>query len=109
MRRWGEVTPTFDLLRTYGDDYRVIFVGDASMGPYEITEPGASVEHWNEESGSTWMRRVLRHWPRAIWLNPVREDWWGYTESIRILHRMMEGRMYPLTLEGLDAGLKELS
>ncbi|MDJ0522905.1 MAG: VWA domain-containing protein [Planctomycetota bacterium] len=109
VRRWGEVTPTLDLLRTYGEDYRVIFVGDASMGPYEITEPGASVEHWNDESGATWMRRVLRHWPRAIWLNPVREDWWRYTESIAILHRMMEGRMFPLTLEGLDAGLKELT
>ncbi len=108
-RRWEETTPTFDLLRTYGEDYRVIFVGDASMGPYEITEPGASVEHWNEESGAVWMRRVLARWPRAIWLNPVRRDWWGYTESVSYLHRMMEGRMYPLTIEGIDAGLKTLS
>ena len=108
-RRWEATTPTFDLLRTYGPDYRVIFVGDASMGPYEITEPGASVEHFNAESGTVWMRRVLRHWPRAIWLNPVRRDWWRYMESIQLLHRLMEGRMHPLTLEGLDAGLKALS
>jgi len=108
-RRWQATTPTFDLLRTYGPDYRVIFVGDASMGAYEITEPGASVEHWNAESGAVWMRRVLRHWPRAIWLNPVREDWWRYTESIHLLYRIMEGRMHPLTLQGLDAGLKALS
>lgn len=108
-RRWEETTPTFELLRTYGSDYRVIFVGDASMGPYEVTEPGASVEHWNAESGAVWMRRMLRHWPRAIWLNPVRRDWWGYTESIRLLGKLMEGRMHPLTLEGLDTGLKELT
>ncbi len=108
-RRWEATTPTFDVLRTYGPDYRVIFVGDASMGPYEITEPGASVEHWNAESGAIWMRRVLRHWPRAIWINPLRSDWWRYTESVGLLHRIMEGRMHPLTIEGLDAGLKELT
>ncbi len=108
LRRWEETTPTMDLMRTYGEDYRVIFVGDASMGPYEITEPGASVEHWNEESGVAWMRRVLRHWPRAIWLNPVRQDWWRHTPSIGILGRLMEGRMFPLTLDGIDRGLRAL-
>ncbi|MDA1195965.1 MAG: VWA domain-containing protein [Planctomycetota bacterium] len=107
--RWEEVVPTFDLLRTYGEDYRVIFVGDASMGPYEITEPGGSVEHLNEESGATWMRRMLAHWPKAIWLNPVPQPWWGHTYSIRQMSALMEGRMFPLTLEGIDEGLRRLT
>ena len=107
-RRWEETTPTDQLIRTYGPDYRVIFVGDASMGPYEITEPGGSVEHWNAESGAVWMRRVLEHWPRAIWLNPVPRGWWSHTHSIGQMKRVMEGRMFPLTLEGLDQGLRRL-
>ncbi len=106
--RWEETVPTFDVMRTYGEDYRVIIVGDASMGPYEVTEPGGSVEHWNEESGATWMRRVLGRWPKAIWLNPVPRAWWHHTHSIRQVNSLMEGRMFPLTLEGLDAGLREL-
>lgn len=104
-----EVVPTLDLLRTYGDDYKVIFVGDASMSPYEITMPGGSVEHYNDESGVAWMRRVLRHWPHAMWLNPVRESQWPYTESISLIHALMAKRMYPLTLEGLEQGLKLIS
>ena len=107
--RWDDTIPTFELLRTYGEDYRVIFVGDASMGPYEITEPGGSVEHFNEESGATWMRRVTDHWPKAIWLNPVPEAWWRHTYSIRQITSLMEGRMYPLTIEGLDRGLRQLT
>ena len=107
--RWDDTIPTFELLRTYGEDYRVIFVGDASMGPYEITEPGGSVEHFNEEPGATWMRRVVAHWPKSIWLNPVPAAWWRHTYSIRQITTLMEGRMYPLTLEGLDRGLRQLT
>ncbi len=104
-----EVVPTMDLLRTYGDDYKVIFVGDASMSPYEITMPGGSVEHHNDEPGAVWMRRALARWPHAMWLNPVPEPWWPHTESIGILHALMEQRMFPLTLKGLEAGLKLIS
>ena len=106
--RHMEVVPTLDLLRTYGDDYKVIFVGDASMSPYEITMPGGSIEHYNDEPGATWVKRCLRHWPHAIWLNPAPESWWPYTDSVGMIRSLMGGRMYPLTLEGLEAGLKEL-
>jgi uncharacterized protein with von Willebrand factor type A (vWA) domain len=108
-RRYQETIPVEEVLRTYGTDYKVIFVGDASMSPYEISLPGGSVEHWNEESGATWMRRLLDRWGRAIWLNPVPQQWWSYTHSIGMLHGLMARRMYPLTLEGLESGLKELS
>jgi len=107
--RHVEVVPTLELLRTYGDDYKVIFVGDASMSPYEITMPGGSVEHNNDEPGAVWMKRCLRQWPHAIWLNPAPESWWAYTDSIGMIHRLMDGRMFPLTLEGLEQGLKLLA
>ncbi len=107
-RRHQETIPTIDLLRTYGDDYKVIFVGDASMSPYEIVAPGGSVEHHNLEPGSTWMRRLAAHWPHLIWLNPSPQAWWHYTESIEMMRTLVEGRMYPLTLAGLDDGLREL-
>jgi uncharacterized protein with von Willebrand factor type A (vWA) domain len=107
-RRWQETTPTWDVLHTYAHDYKVIFVGDASMSPYEITVAGGSIEHMNPESGELWMRRVLNTYPHAVWLNPVPERDWNYTASIRMIRTLMEGRMYPLTLEGLDAAMREL-
>src|SRR5690606_33274288 len=93
-RRHDEVTPTWEVMHTYGNDYRVVFVGDASMSPYEITVPGASVEHMNEEAGATWMQRILTVYPRAVWLNPTEERWWHHTPSTRILDDLMGGRMY---------------
>ncbi|EKE75038.1 vWA domain-containing protein [Oceanibaculum indicum] len=108
-RRGIDKIPTFEVLRTYAADYRVIFVGDASMSPYEIFQPGGSVEHWNEEAGAVWMKRLLDTYPRAIWLNPVAEGRWPWFESIQAIHQMMEGRMFPLTLDGLDRGIRELT
>jgi hypothetical protein len=107
-RRREALTPTFDIIRTYPSDYRVVFVGDASMSPYEIVQPGGSVEHWNEEAGQVWLQRMLAHFPRAAWINPVKESQWGYTQSIQMLKGMMEGRMFPLTLEGLEGAMKAL-
>ncbi len=108
-RRHSETIPTWDLLHTYGPDYRVVFVGDASMSPYEILMPGGSVEHWNPESGRVWLARVLEQWHAAIWLNPVPESAWTYTQSIQILREIFTDRMFPLTLQGIDAGVKALS
>jgi len=108
-RRNVERMATFDLLHTFPSDYKLIFVGDATMSPYEITAPGGSVEHWNEEPGHVWLDRLLRTYEHAIWLNPVPEHFWPYTASIEMLHKIMSGRMYPLTLEGLDRGIRELS
>ena len=99
---------TLELLRTYGPDYKVMFVGDASMSPYEITEIGGSVEHWNPESGQTWLRRARRTWKHCVWINPVPEAQWGLTYSIQMIRSQFEGRMVPLTLEGLDRAMKEL-
>ncbi|PTW61798.1 hypothetical protein C8N35_102514 [Breoghania corrubedonensis] len=108
-RRHADVTPTFDILHTYPADYKVIFVGDASMSPYEIAYPGGAVEHWNAEAGETWLRRVIDLYSRAVWLNPVPEKHWGYTQSIEMIRQIMNDRMYALTLEGLDAAMKELA
>ncbi len=108
-RREAERISTWDVLHTYGPDYKLVFVGDASMSPYEIVQPGGSVEHWNQEAGQVWMQRLLATWKHAIWLNPTPEKYWGYTQSIAMLRQLMDGRMYPLTLEGLDAGMRELS
>ena len=108
-RRHTDTLPTWQVLHTYPHDYKVIFVGDASMSPYEITYPGGSVEHWNEESGEIWMRRVLDVYPHAIWLNPTPEKHWNYTSSIGVMRQLMEGRMFPLTLGGLDAAARELN
>ena len=107
-RRHSETLDTWQVLRTYPADYKVIFVGDATMSPYEIVYPGGSVEHWNEEAGNVWMERVLRIYQKAIWLNPQPKDVWEYYESIRVMKGIMNDRMYPLTLEGLDAGMREL-
>jgi hypothetical protein len=107
-RRYTDTTPTWDLLHTYPHDYKAIFVGDASMSPYEVAAPGGSVEHFNEEAGQVWIERVTRTYPACVWLNPVPESDWNYTQSIRMLHQLMGGRMYPLTLEGLDRAMREL-
>lgn len=107
-RRWSETTPTMQVLNTYPSDYKVIFVGDASMSPYEITHIGGAVEHMNEEAGATWLDRVSRIYTHAVWLNPVPETHWDYTPSIGLIRRLMGGRMYPMTLSGLDAAMREL-
>jgi uncharacterized protein with von Willebrand factor type A (vWA) domain len=108
-RRHSERLSTYEVLRTYPADYKLVFVGDASMSPYEIVYPGGSVEHWNEEAGAAWMERFLDIYSRAVWLNPVPQGYWAHTQSIGILRQIMGQRMYPLTLEGLDAAMKELS
>ncbi|MGL4395508.1 MAG: vWA domain-containing protein, partial [Hyphomicrobium sp.] len=107
-RRWTDQTPTWQVLNTYPHDYKVIFVGDASMSPYEITVPGGSVEHMNEEPGAVWLQRVANIYPHAVWLNPVAEKHWDWTPSIGLVKRLLNGRMYPLTLDGLDRAIKEL-
>jgi len=107
-RRWDDTTPTWDVLHTYPHDYKVIFVGDASMSPYEIAVAGGSVEHMNEEPGQVWLDRVTRTYPACVWLNPVSEPTWHFTQSIQMVRNIMGGRMYPLTLGGLDRAMKEL-
>ncbi len=107
-RRHTDRTPTWDVLHTFPADYKVIFVGDASMSPYEITLPGGSVEHMNEEPGAQWLRRVLDVYSHAVWLNPVPAEHWSWTPSIKLVRDIFEGRMYPLTLEGLDDAMREL-
>ena len=96
------------MIRTYGSDYRVVFVGDASMSPYEIAMPGGSVEHWNEEAGHVWLERVLDHFPKAVWLNPVPQEHWPFTRSMGMMGQIFEGRMFPLTLDGLEAATRAL-
>ena len=108
-RRHSEKIDTFSVLHKYPSDYKVIFVGDASMSPYEISHPGGSVEYWNEESGATWLERVTTVYPKTVWLNPAPQDWWGFTPSIGMVQRAMAGRMFPLTLEGLDRAARELA
>jgi hypothetical protein len=108
-RRYTEKTPTLDVMHKYSADYKLIFVGDATMSPYEIQYAGGSVEHMNDETGATWMKRLLDTYPRAIWLNPEPVQRWEYTPSIRLLSELMEQRMYPLTVNGLEMGMRELS
>jgi len=108
-RRFTERTPTWDILHKYGHDYKLIFVGDASMSAYEISHPGGSVEHFNEEAGGVWMQRLVNTYPAAVWLNVLPEAHWSYTQSVRIIRELMQDRMYPLTLAGLDAAMRELS
>lgn len=107
-RRHRDTIPTWDVIRTFSSDYRLIFIGDASMSPYEIVYPGGSVEHWNDEAGQAWMARLLEQFPRAAWLNPTPEQHWGYTQSISLVNQMMEERMYPLTLSGLETAMTNL-
>jgi len=108
-RRFDHTTLTWDVLHTYPHDYKVIFVGDASMSLYEIVMPGGSVEHMNPEPGEVWMQRLTRTYPACVWLNPVPEEQWEYTQSIRAMRTLMVGRMYPLTLDGLDRAMRELA
>jgi uncharacterized protein with von Willebrand factor type A (vWA) domain len=107
-RRQTVLIPTAQVMRTYNRDYRVIVVGDATMSPYEITQPGGSVEHWNAEAGETWMRRLTATFPRLVWLNPEPVDRWEYTPSIRITRELIGNRMFPLTMDGLDRGMRAL-
>ncbi|MEM7040417.1 MAG: VWA domain-containing protein, partial [Bacteroidota bacterium] len=107
-RRYGERIPTFDLLHKFNKDYRVIVVGDASMSPYEIMYAGGSVEHWNDEAGIVWLKRLKEKFPNTIWLNPVPKPHWRYTQSIGMLKEFFEDKMYPLTLEGLRDAMKTL-
>ncbi|MBC7147259.1 MAG: VWA domain-containing protein [Thioclava marina] len=108
QRRWNEATPTWDVLHRYGPDYKCIFVGDASMSPYEITYRGGANEHWNDEAGHVWLTRAREQWPDHTWLNPIPERLWSYTQSIEIIREIFAGRMHPLTLEGITAAMKEL-
>jgi uncharacterized protein with von Willebrand factor type A (vWA) domain len=105
-RRHAESIPTWDVLHTYPHDYKVIFVGDASMSPYEVINEGGSVEHWNDEAGITWMQRVLTVYPKAVWLNPAPEEWWSYTRSTQMIRQIFSDRMFPLTLDGLDRAIR---
>ena len=108
LRRWDEQTPTWDVLRTYGPDYKCIFVGDASMSPYEIAYPGGANEHWNAEAGQTWLARAREHWGNNLWINPTPEKYWSYTQSIGLIRDIFEDRMVPMTLEGIERGMKML-
>ncbi len=108
-RRHVEKTPTLQVMHTYDSGYKLIFVGDASMSPYEIVQPGGSVEHWNEEAGEAWLRRLAATYPKSVWLNPVPERYWEGTPSIQLVRDLMEGRMFPLTLDGLDRAMRRLT
>ncbi|QMW24353.1 vWA domain-containing protein [Sandaracinobacteroides saxicola] len=108
-RRWSERTPTSEIMHKFPHDYKIIFVGDASMSPYEINYPGGSVEHWNEESGEVWMRRILDVYHSAVWLNPIPEQHWTHGQSLQMMRGIMNNRMYPLTLDGLDKAMRELT
>lgn len=108
-RRHSEYIDTYQLLHTYASDYKVIFVGDATMSPYEISYPGGSVEHWNEEAGEVWMNRFTDIYPNLVWLNPVPQKYWEYTPSIQLIKQLVGDRMYSLTLDGLEGAMKELT
>ncbi|MEX0735657.1 MAG: VWA domain-containing protein [Steroidobacteraceae bacterium] len=107
-RRHGERTPLARVMHTYGHDYKLVVVGDATMSPYEILQPGGSIEHWNEEPGALWMKRLLASYPRHVWLNPEPQDRWEFTPSIRLTRELFEDRMFPLTLAGLDRAMRTL-
>ena len=107
-RRWDDQTPTWDVLRTYGSDYKCIFVGDAAMSPYEIVHPGGANEHWNTETGQVWLERACAQWPRHLWINPVPEAQWGYSHSTKLIYGIFGRAMVPMTLEGIARGIKDL-
>ncbi len=107
-RRHSERIPLLDVIHTFNRDHKLIFVGDAAMSPYEIMVAGGSVEHWNEEPGHVWLKRLLNAFPKAVWLNPEPVPRWDYTQSIQLTRRLMEDRMFPLTLEGIDRGMRQL-
>ena len=108
-RRHSENIPTQQIINTYGPDWKLVLVGDATMSPYEIVYPGGSVEHWNEEAGQVWMERLLDHFGHAVWLNPVPERHWEYTPSLQMLQQIMGHRMFGLTLDGIDGAMRELN
>jgi uncharacterized protein len=108
-RRFAERTPTWEVMHKFPHDYKLIFVGDAAMSPYEISHPGGSVEHFNEESGAVWLQRMANTYPATIWLNPTPEAHWGYSQSTKIIKELVNDRMYPLTLKGLDDAMRELT
>jgi len=107
-RRHSERARTFDIMHKYGHDYKLVFVGDATMSPYEILQPGGSIEYSNDEAGAVWMKRLIEVYPRAVWLNPEPEEIWGYRQSIGILKEIMGGRMYPTTIQGLERAMRAL-
>ena len=110
LRRRTETVPTLDVMHKYPADWKVILVGDAAMAPYEITHDGGSVEHWNEEAGAVWLQRIADTWPHLIWINPTPEKWWEHSYSTRLVQDIIGAdRMFPLTLEGVDAAMKELA
>ncbi len=108
-RRMNERIDTFDILHKYSHDYKVIFVGDATMAPYEITHAGGSVEHWNEEAGAIWMQRMIDHFDKVIWINPTPKDTWEYSTSVALTQKLVEDQMYPLTIAGIESGMNHLS
>ena len=107
-RRWEEKIPTETIFNTFNDDYRVVYVGDASMSPYEIIAPSGSVEHYNEEPGQVWLQRMIEHFPYFVWLNPVAKSEWKYTQSIGMIQNIMKNRMFPLTIRGIEAAVEVL-
>jgi uncharacterized protein with von Willebrand factor type A (vWA) domain len=108
-RRHGERFPLWDVMHKYGEDYKVVVVGDATMSPYEVLQPGGSVEYSNEEAGAVWLQRMLETWPRAVWLNPEPERLWDYRHSIELIRTIFNSRMFPLTLAGLERAMRELN
>jgi uncharacterized protein with von Willebrand factor type A (vWA) domain len=108
-RRHSEKIPTWDVLNKYPADWRAIFVGDATMSPYEVTMPGGSVEHWNEEAGAVWMKRATQQWDKVAWLNPTAERYWNYSASVGMVRELVDERMYPLTLDGLEKAMRALA
>ena len=109
-RRWDEQVNTWDILRTYGSDYKCIFVGDASMSPYEIAYPGGANEHWNAETGQVWLERARDQWPNHIWINPLPDTHWQYTHSVKMIQDIFGlDRMVPMTLNGIERGMKALT
>ena len=108
-RRWNTQIPTHEILRTYGQDYKCIFVGDAAMSPYEIAYRGGANEHWNEETGQVWLQRARDQWPNNLWINPLPEPQWRYTQSVGMIRKIFENSMVPMTLDGITKGMRSLS
>ena len=108
-RRWTDRTPVFDIMHKFGHDHKLVIVGDAAMSPYEVTHPGGSIEHMNEEAGAVWLKRLTGTYPSAAWINPTPEAYWGHSASTTVLRQLMNDRMYPLTLDGLDEAMRELT
>ena len=108
-RRWDAQTPTWEVIRTFGSDYKCVFVGDAAMSPYEIVQPGGAVEHWNQESGEVWLRRALDQWTSSVWINPIPEIRWQYSHSTSLIQQIFADRMYSMTLQGIEGAMRELT